>query len=148
MAVSSHFYAGFFRSLCNKEVDIDSDVFKMLLVDGTYTPDQTNHRYKSSVSGEVTGTGYTAGGFTLATGLTISYNATTKLFAFDAVDAIWPAATITPYKGIVYDNTPATDATRPLVGWVDFGSLTGITSIAGDFTATWDSSGIGGFTLT
>jgi hypothetical protein len=43
-------------------IDFDSDTFKVMLVTSSYTPDKANHAYRSSVTNEVVGTGYTAGG--------------------------------------------------------------------------------------
>jgi hypothetical protein len=41
---------------------------------------------------------------------------------------------------VVYDSSPATDATRPLIAYVDFGA--DVTATAGDFTIQWDANGI------
>jgi hypothetical protein len=46
-----------------------------------------------------------------------------SIYAFDCADLSWPASTITAArKVIVYDATPGTSATNPLVGYVDFGT--------------------------
>jgi hypothetical protein len=42
-----------------------SDTIKAMLCTSAYTPDPITHAFKSSVTNEVTGTGYTAGGATL-----------------------------------------------------------------------------------
>ena len=41
---------------------------------------------------------------------------------FDCADPSWSSATFTARYLVVYDNTPATDATRPLICYIDFGS--------------------------
>ncbi len=46
--------------------DYLSDTIKLMLTDG-YTPDYDSHAVKTDVTGEVTGTGYTAGGAALTT---------------------------------------------------------------------------------
>jgi hypothetical protein len=141
MAVTAKLYNLAVTSLANKEIDWSSDTIKVMLCTSTYTPSQTTHDYKSDVTNEVTGAGYTAGGATLAS--------KTEAFAsqvkqFDAADVTWSTSTITARFAVVYDDTPATDATKPLICYVDFGA--DVVSTGGDFTITWDATGI--FTAT
>src|SRR3954449_3156505 len=131
MAVTALVYGGFLQSLANKEIDLDSDSIKVMLCTSTYTPDQDAHRYKSSVTNEITGTGYTAGGVALTT-VTVGYTGATNVLKFDADDASWTTATITARYAVVYDATPGTDATRPLICYVNFGA--DVTSTASTFT--------------
>lgn len=144
MAVTAKFFGKFFVSLCNKEIDLDSDTIKLLLASSSYTPNQDTHQYKSDVSNEVTGPGYSAGGATVAS-VVVSYNAGTNVLSFDASDVTWPAASITARYAILYDSTPGSDATRPLIGYIDFGG--DVTSTGADFTVVWDSAGIGAVTV-
>ena len=123
----------------NKEIDWDSDTLKVMLCTSAYTPNQDTHRYKSDVTGEVTGTGYTAGGVTL-TGVTITYNGATNTLMLDAADISWASATLTARYAIIYDSTPSTDATRPLIAYVDFG--TDQVASGGTFQIIWSASGI------
>ena len=65
----SKLYGNFVLKALNKEVDFDTDTIKVALLTSSYTPDQDAHDYFNDVSSaEVTGTGYTAGGATLASG--------------------------------------------------------------------------------
>lgn len=139
MAVTAKFYGNVFACAFNKEIDFDSDSIKVLLVTSAYAFDQDAHKYKSSITNEVTGTGYTAGGATLASP-TITYNAGTNLLVLDGADVSWANSTITARGAVIYDSTPATDATKPLIAFVDFGQ--DITSSGGNFTITWDATGI------
>ena len=139
MAVTGKFYGLAIKSAFNKEIDLDTDTIKVMLCTSAYVPDQDAHQYKSSVTNEVTGTGYTAGGATLGT-KTVTYTGATNVFAFDAADVTWPSSTITARFAVVYDDTPATDATKPLIGYVDFGADVSTTS--GTFTLTWDAAGV------
>lgn len=143
MAVTALLYGGFLQSLANKEIDLDTDAIKVMLCTATYVPSQDTHRYKSSVTNEVVGTGYTATGATL-TSVAVTYTAGTNVLMFDAADTSWAASTITARYAVIYDSTPATDATRPLIGYVDFGA--DVSSTAAAFTITWDAAGI--FTIT
>jgi len=144
VAVSAKVYSLFLKSLANKEITLSSDTLKVMLCTSTYTPDQDAHQYKSSVTNEVSGTGYTATGASLAS-VTWSYNTSTNVYTLDAADTSWTSSTITARYAVIYDSTPATDATRPLIAYVDFGA--DVISSAGTFTITWDATGIVTFTV-
>lgn len=144
MAVSAKMYGLAHKSAWNKEIDFDSDAIKVMLCTSTYVPDQDAHQYKSSVTNEVTGTGYTAGGATL-TSPTVAYTGASNTLTFDAADVSWPSSTITARYAVVYDSTPATDATRPLICYVDFGA--DVISSGGTFSITWDAAGIATVTV-
>lgn len=139
MAVTAFQYGLFQKSLWNKEIDMDSDALKVMLCTSAYTPNQDTHQYKSSVTNEVVGTGYTATGAALAS-LVVAYNTATNTINLDAADTVWAASTITARYAVVYDATPGTDATRPLICYIDFGA--DVVSSGGNFTITWDPAGI------
>lgn len=140
MAVSAKLYANFHKSIANKEIELDNDTIKVMLCTSAYTPNQGTHQYKSSVTGEVTGTGYTAGGATLAFTSSTAVSLTGNVFKFDADDVSWPSSTITARYAVIYDSTPGSDASRPLIGYIDFGADVSTTS--GTFQIVWNSSGI------
>jgi hypothetical protein len=136
----SKLYGQFLSQALNKEIDWDTDTIKVALLTNAYTPDQDAHNYLDDVvANEVSGTGYTAGGNTLAN-KTNAYNAGTNVIVLDADDTTWSSSTITARYAVVYDATPATNATKPLIGYVDFGSDQ--SSSNGNFTITWDATGI------
>ncbi len=139
MAVSAKAYGLFIRSLMGKEANLASDTLKVMLCTSTYTPNQDTHRYKSDVTNEVSGTGYTATGATLAN-VTLTYDAATNTVILDADDTGWTGLTTTARYAVIYDATPSTDATRPLIAYVDFGADVAVTN--GPLTLTWDSTGI------
>lgn len=133
-------YGKFFLSVLNKEVDWDSDTIKVMLLSSSYTPNQDTHDYLDDVSTyQVTGTGYTAGGATL-TSKTVTYDAATNTTVLDAADVTWASSTITARYAVVYDDTPASNATKPLIGYVDL--VSDQASNNGNFTIEWDASGI------
>jgi hypothetical protein len=139
MAVSAKIYGKFFLSAFNKELDLDTDTLKVMLCTSSYTPDQDTHQYKSSITNEVSGTGYTAGGATLGS-VTVAYAGAGNTITLDAADTSWTTSTITARYAVIYDSSPASDATRPLIAYVDFG--TDVISSAGTFLITWDATGI------
>lgn len=144
MAVSAKLYGTVIAKALNKEIDWDSDTIKVALCTSTYTPDQDNHHYFSDITNEVSGTGYTAGGATMTTSA-VTYTGATNTTALPASNVSWTASTITARYAIIYDATPATNATRPLIGYVDFGA--DVISTGGTFQITWDPSGVATFTV-
>jgi hypothetical protein len=138
MAVTAKWYGQALLKALNKEIDFDTDVIKVMLCTSAYVPDQDAHVYKDvSVTSEVTGTGYTAGGATLAS-KTIGYTAATNIVALDAADVTWASSTITARYAVIYDDSPASN--KPLLAYVDFGADQ--SSNNGNFTITWDANGI------
>lgn len=139
MAVSAKLYGLALKSMATKLMDLSSDSLMVMLCTSSYTPNQDTHQFKSDITNEVVGTGYTAGGQALSS-VTLTYTGATNVLALDAADSVWTGSTITARYAVIYDNTPATDATRPLVAYVDFGADQSDSS--GTFTITWDASGI------
>ena len=99
------------------------DTFKIALFTSSATLDAATTAY--SVTNEVSGTGYTAGGNTL-TNVTPTTSGTTAFTDF--ADTTWSSATITARGALIYNSTEADAAVVVL----DFGSDK--TSTAGDFT--------------
>jgi len=138
--MASKLYGQFLSQALNKEIDWDTDTIKVALLTNAYTPNQDTHNYYDDVSSnEVSGTGYTGGGITL-TNKTNTYNGASNVIVLDADDVTWSSSTITARYAVVYDASPATNATKPLIGYVDFGSDQ--SSSNGNFTITWDATGI------
>jgi hypothetical protein len=138
--MASKLYGQFISQALNKEIDWDTDTIKVALLTNAYTPDQDAHNYFDDVvANEVTGTGYTSTGISL-TNKTNTYSSGTNTIVLDADDVTWSSSTITARYAVVYDATPSTNATRPLIGYVDFGSDQ--SSSNGNFTITWDATGI------
>lgn len=100
------------------------DTFKLALYTSSATLDASTTEY--SVTNEVSGTGYSAGGGTL-TNVTPTTSGTTAFTDFD--DLTFSAATITARGALIYNDTTAGD---PTVVVLDFGADK--TSTSGDFT--------------
>jgi hypothetical protein len=150
MAVTSHFYGPFFQSLANKEVNLNSDALKAILLGTGYTPNMDTHRYKSDLgANEVAGTNYAAGGVALS-GIAVTYDTVNHQLKFAVANVVYTNVTLTgansPRYCALYDNTPATDATRPLIGYVDFGAAQAPSGI--NLQVTWDPTGTGLVTVT
>lgn len=132
-------YGLVFTQLWNKEIDFDTDTIKVMLTTSTYVPDQDVHNFKDDVTNEITGTGYTATGETLGS-KTVTYTAGTNKHVLDGADVPWATATFTARIAVIYDASPASDATRPLIGYQDFGGDETVS--AATFTIQWAAAGI------
>lgn len=146
MAVTAFWYARAILSLANKEIDLIGTVddLYVMLTTSTYTPNQDTHDYKDDVTNEISGTAYVANGYQL---VTEAFTQANNVITLDADDPSWATATFTTRRAVYYDRTPASDATRPLLSWVDFGGDETVS--AATFTIQHHASqGIGQFTAT
>ncbi len=115
------------------DLDVDADVLKVALMTNLYSVDKDTNSFNNT--NEVSGTGYTAGGKTLANSAA-SQDDTNDNAKWDADDVEWPSSTITARYAIIYNTTHA-DA---IVCVFDFGSDQ--TSTNGLFAIRWNASGI------
>jgi len=121
MAITAHAYGLFLESLVEGRINVADQMFAML-VTNSYVFNQNTHKFKSVVNGEVTGSGYTAGGLQV-TGITPSYSGSTKTLTIPGGSVNWPAVTVSGVVGAVLYMAPAGlgDALKPLVGYVNLG---------------------------
>ena len=121
MAFTGNFACNVFKvGLANGDFDFSSattQTFKLALYTNAATLDQTTAAY--TTTGEVVGTGYTAGGNVL----TINVNPTTapsgNIAYFSFADVAFPSTTITARGALIY---LANGTTNPAVCVLDFGS--------------------------
>jgi hypothetical protein len=111
---------------------------KVMLVTAAYTPDIDNHAFRSDVTNEVSGTGYTAGGKAL-TGNGVTVDTAANEAVFDADNVSWASSTITARGAVIYVDT-GNAATDRLIHYVDFGG--DLSSSNGTFEIAWDADGI------
>ena len=140
MTVTAFWYAKAFVNAFTQAMplDWDTNAIKLMLTTSSYTPNQDTHEDKADVDNEVSGTGYTAGGATLANK---SLSNTNNVVAFDADDVTWASSSITARRAVLYDSVGGgADASRPLILWIDFGEDK--TSDNGNFTVQFHADGI------
>lgn len=125
-------------NLMNGSIDLDTDTIKVMLCTSSYTPNIDTHEDRADVTNEITGTGYTAGGETLAN-TSVSVDTTDDEGVFDADDVTWSTATITARYAVVYKST-GVSANDLLIAYIDFGSDQ--SSSASNFTLQWNAEGI------
>jgi hypothetical protein len=109
------------------------DTLKVMLATATYVPDQTNHIFKSSVTNEVTGTNYTARGFTLSA-KTLSVASHVLTFACGTITWSQNAAGFTNARIAIFYKDTGADGTSALIAFYDFGADKG--NVAGDLVLT------------
>lgn len=107
-----------------------ADTFKIALYTSAATLDASTTVY--TTSGEVTGTGYTAGGNTLTVSVVPTSSGTTAYLSFS--NTSWTTATITARGALIYNSTQGNAA----VAVLDFGSDK--TSTAGTFTIVFPTA--------
>lgn len=137
--VTGKLYGLLFTALWNAEHDWLADTIFLALTTSTYVPAQDTHDYWDDVTNEITGTGYTANGQQL-TNPSVLYTAGTNVHKLDADDVTWINSTLTARIAVLYNRTPASDATRGLIGYQDF--ISDKSSDNGDFKIEWDAAGI------
>lgn len=68
--MASLIYNGALENESKGMIDFDTDTFKAMLVTSTYTPDMDLHNFRSDVTNEVVGAGYSLGGNTVTVTVT------------------------------------------------------------------------------
>ena len=131
--MASGIYNRFKANLMNKEVDLEADTIKVILLSGGHSFSATDNVLTDISGNEIIGTGYTAGGATLAS-KAVTQAATTK---WDADDAEWSSATFSAAHAAIYDDSVGTD---DLICSIDFGATQVIAG--GTFTIEWSGDGI------
>lgn len=148
MAVTAHVFPKFEQNLGAKAISLSSDTLACLLIaSGTYTWNSTaqGHQFVSdflagSGGGALTevstsGTGYGRQNLT-----SVSWSTAGLVSTLTCANPAWSSSTISAAYALFYDNTPATDATRQLICYWDFGGT--VSSSSGTFTLQINGSGL------
>lgn len=103
------------KNLQNGAIDIDTDALQVLLTTSTYTPDAANHEFVSSITNELSGSGYSRQTLTSVT-LTEPSAGTWRL---DSADPVFTASggSLTARYWVLFSNAEATDAARELIAY-------------------------------
>jgi len=111
-----------------------SHSYKAMLTTSSYTEDRGAHSKRSSVTNEVSGTGYSAGG--VAVTLTASLNTTTHKLTLTIGSATWSSSTITARKLVVFRARGGASSADELVCCVDNGT----DLVSSSSTMQWNAS--------
>lgn len=107
-----------------------ADVYKIALFTSAATLSKSTTAY--AATNEVSGTGYTAGGATLA-GFAVSLDTDTAILDW-TTDPTWPTSTFTARGALIYNSSRSNKA----VAVLDFGA--DITATAGTFTVQFPAA--------
>ena len=129
----SGIYRTFKEYVADNTIDLDTHTFKVALMDNTHTFTSTNSLWANVSGNEISGTGYTAGGKTLASVTWASTGGDT--IQWDAADSSWTSATFTAYHAVIYGST-----SNALVCSFNFGGAQTVSN--GTFTIQWNANGI------
>lgn len=128
-----------FKKIIDGEIDIQNDTIKGMLLTSSHTTNIDTQEFIDDVSAnEASGTGYTAGGFTLDN-LVSTTDDTNDRCNVDADDETLSTATLTGRYIAWYKDT-GTPGTSPIISIEDLGSDR--TSTAGDWVYTVNSGGL------
>jgi hypothetical protein len=130
--MASTTYDSLTHDIITDVVEMSTDTFYVMLVNG-YAPNFRTHARRSDVTGEVTGTGYTAGGQALA-GLAFTLDTTNDKTVVTCTNPTWPTSTIAATGAVVYKHHGGVATADELVSYVDFGGT--VSSTAAAFTIT------------
>lgn len=142
------FYDSFGLELGNGSIDLDTHAFAVLLTTSAYTPNFATHTRVSDVTNELSGSGYAR---QTLSGVTWT-DTGSGVIRFDFTDPVWTASggSLVFRRYVLFDNTPATDATRNLVctGLVDTTPADVTITSGNTFTLQLPANGLFLFTMT
>lgn len=145
MTITAFMYGSAPGRFAEKKIDWTADDIRLALATSSYIPDQDAHDYWDDVvANEATGTNWAANGVALGT-LAKSYDAANNRQKLTAANLSIATVTVTWRYGIIYDRTPGTDATRPLIGYLDWGSSQSLA--AETFALDWSANGAVSFVV-
>lgn len=130
MAITTAMCSSFKEELLKGVHDFENDTFKIALYTSSATLDASTTAY--TVTNEVSGAGYTAGGQDLDSP-TVTLSGTTAFVDF--ADETWTTATITARGALIYNSTAAGN---PAVAVFDFAADK--TSTAGNFVVQFPTA--------
>lgn len=108
------------KAFVQGDLDFDTHSFKVMLCAAGYTPDIDAHDFRSSVTNEISGTGYTAGGKAVAA--TVNRDDANDEYEVTLAAASWPGLTATGVAKAVFYRDTGNAATDVLVAVSEFAS--------------------------
>lgn len=129
--MATNWYGKAVQSVLSKQTNLVSDNIKVALYSNSYVPNFDTDNLFTEVSGEVSGTGYTAGGLAL-TNKTLTQDTAANVWKFDADDITFSGVTLSFRYAVIYNAT-----NNQLIACVDFGSTQSTANQ--DLTIRWES---------
>lgn len=116
--MASFSYNSFVWDVLNSNINVHTDTFYVMLVDSTYSANRS-HSKRDQVTGEVVGSGYTAGGKVVTLTIQSVDNINNDVeISFSTVT--WDPSTITARGAVIYKRRGGVASTEELVHWFDF----------------------------
>jgi hypothetical protein len=131
MTMANVIYDSFTDDIFNQRFNITSATLYGMLVADSYTPSKGSHAKRSDVTGEVAGTGYTAGG--AATTVTVAKDTTNHKQTLSFANILWTTSSITARGVVVYNHRGGLASADELVCAGTFGA--DVATSASTFTA-------------
>ena len=128
--MASLIYNSCIDDMARNAIDFDTDSFKVMLISASYSADKDAHLKRSSVTNEISGTGYTAGGVSAA--VTVTKDTANDKVTIEFAAVSWPSSTITARGAVYYKARGGASSLDELVAYNDFGS--NITTSNGTFS--------------
>jgi len=97
--------------------DYDTDTIKAMIVSNAYTPNVGSHTAKSDITGEVSGTEYTAGGETMA--ITTAKASGVATYNAAAINYAQSGTGFSTGRYIIFYKDTGVASTSPLLGYYD-----------------------------
>lgn len=117
-------------------IDLDNATIKVMIVTNSYVPSLA-HAFKSDVTNEVSGTGYTARG-TALTGVTLALDVNTVEWVHNDITWTQNAAGFSNGRTFIWYEDTGTDSTSKLIMYMqeaaDFGNVSGDLLLDGSAT--------------
>ena len=146
MAASITFYNSFKEYVADGTFDLNTDTFKVMLVTSSYTFSAAHTVIADASANEISNTGYTAGGATLAS---VTFSQTSGTATFDAADTTWTASgtSLVARRAIIYKSGTANARVSPLVASILLDTTPADVTVTAGNTLTLQYNGSGIFTL-
>lgn len=141
MAITTKFYGQGMLKTVTGSIDLDTDTFKLMLVDDTNAPDLDADDFRDDrTTGELAATGgYATGGVTLS-GVAVTYDSATDQVRFDCNDPSFPfTASKTWRYGDVYKSRGGAASADELLANMTWDSNQ---TVSTTYTLTIDPAGL------
>jgi hypothetical protein len=141
LAVATHVFGNALEHLGDADIDWTADTIKCSLHTATYTPDIDAHDFFNDATNECSGTGYTAGGKTLAGKARTVVGASNEV-RFDADDLVWTGLDLATAArwAVIYKSRGGAASADELIAYVDLD--TDRDPAGGSLTITWPADGV------
>lgn len=138
--MASGWYNSGLRDIADRTIDLAADTIKAMLVTSTYTPDP-DHAFASSVTNELSGTGYASGyagaGRKTTASKAFSTDTANNRVEWTFVGITWTAINAGNPKYMILLKEITNDAASRLLFWMDLGT---VVTNGGDLIITPDGT--------